>query len=91
MSERSGSRIEEARSRASAAKRRIGVVAAAGFVALVGLAYASHPGTASSSGAVSAGRSDDSLAESQGQFDFGYYGSSAPASGAAPQVQTSVS
>ena len=40
-------RIEAARRRAANVKRRLGVLAAAGFVALFGLAAASHGGTAS--------------------------------------------
>lgn len=90
MGER-GSRIEEARSRVAAAKRRIGVVATAGFMAVVGLAYASHPGTTSSSRVATVSANDDSFVESNNGLDFGYYGSLAPSSGSVPQMQTSVS
>jgi hypothetical protein len=88
MADRSPSRIEDARRRASRAKRALGVGAAAGFLAVAGLAYASHPGAS----ATSATSTDDSTVQVQDDstFDFGS-GSLAPSSGVQPQAQTSVS
>ena len=90
MGERAVTRIDDARSRVTVAKRRISVVATAGFVAVVGLAYASHPGTASPS-PVTVGGDNHSFGESDDSLDFGYYGSIAPSFGSVPQVRTSVS
>jgi hypothetical protein len=99
MSEQGHSRIAEARRRAAGAKQRLGVAAVATFVAAFGLAWASHPGSSSSSAALSTTTADDeSPLESEGSFesddDFGgfdSFGSIAPSGGSAPQVQTHVS
>jgi len=91
------SRIAEAKRRALAAKQKLAVGAAAAFVALAGLAWASHPGSSSSASSASAGQSssnDDSIFEEDddfgglGSFDSG---SIAPSGGATPQAQTHVS
>jgi hypothetical protein len=93
MSEQAGSRIAEARRRAAGAKRRLGIAAAATFVAVLGLAWVSHPGASSSAASVSDTTSDDSFVEPDdfGGFDSSGSGSVAPSGGAAPQVQTHVS
>ena len=90
MSEKTGSRIEEARRRTASAKKSIGAAAAAGFLAAVGLAWASHPGAASSSGTSVGVESDDAAPVSDDDFDFGS-GSIAPSGNAVPQAQSSVS
>ena len=93
MTERPESRIADARSRAWTAKQRLGVGAVVGFVALLGLAWASHPGKAT----VPAGSGDSSTAGqsfSQSDDDFGgldSFGGIAPSGAAAPQVQSGVS
>lgn len=93
MTEGPESRIADARSRAWTAKQRLGVGAVAGFVALLGLAWASHPGKATSP----AGSGDSSTADqsfSQSDDDFGgseSFGGIAPSGGGAPQVRSSVS
>jgi hypothetical protein len=81
-------RLEAARRRAANLKRRVGVFAAAGFVALFGLAAASHGGTPSSSddpSAVQQPATDDSSG-----FDFGT-ADVAPSDGLEPEVQTRTS
>jgi hypothetical protein len=86
-----GTRIEEARRRAAVAKKRLGAVAAASFLAAGVLAYLSHPGSAkgSSTGGSGAATSDDAgIADDQFDFNGGAIG---PSSGFAPQVQTHVS
>ena len=90
MSEKTGSRIEEARRRAASAKRSIGAAAVAGFLAAVGLAWVSHPGSTSSSGTSAGFESDDVAPVSDDDLDFGS-GSIAPSGSAVPQVQSSVS
>jgi hypothetical protein len=50
MSEQPGSRIADAKLRVTTAKHRLGVAAVATFVGLLGLAWASHPGKATTSG-----------------------------------------
>jgi hypothetical protein len=99
MQEQQPSRIAGAKRRALAAKQKLGLAAAATFVAVAGLAWASHPGStssASSAGSTSADQSststDDSTSEESD--DFGGFDSSssiAPSGGAAPQGQTHVS
>ena len=98
MSEQQPSRIAEAKRRASAAKQKLGIAAAAAFVAVAGLAWGSHPGStssASSAGSTSAGQSsidDDTYFEQDDDFGgFDSFGSIAPSGGTAPQVQTHVS
>ena len=90
MNEKAGSRIEAARRRTASAKRSIGAAAAASFLAAIGLAWASHPGGASSSGTSVGFESDDAVPASDDDFDFGS-GSLAPSGNAVPQVQSSVS
>ena len=91
------SRIAEAKRRALAAKQRLGVAAAAAFVAVAGLAWASHPGSTSSAspaGSTSADQSstDESTLEEEDDFGgFDSFGSIAPSGGATPQAQTHVS
>lgn len=100
MSEQGESRIAEARRRASDAKQKLGIAAAAGFVAVLGLAYASHPGESTSSTAPATGttvdqgrltQSDDFEQDDDFDFGSGSSGSIAPSTGAAPQAQTHVS
>jgi hypothetical protein len=57
VSEQRASRIEAARQRAANVKLALGVSAVVGFLAALGFAYASHPGSASTGG-VAAGGSD---------------------------------
>ena len=90
MSEKTGSRIEEARRRTLAAKKSIGAAVLAGFLAAVGLAWVSHPGSAPSSGTSVSFASDDAAPVADKDFDFGS-GSIAPSENAVPQVRTSVS
>ena len=97
MSEQQASRIAEAKNRALAAKQKLGPTAAAAFVAVAGLAWASHPGTTSSasSGSTSVDQTsadDDSTFEQEDDFGgFDSFGSIAPSGGSAPQAQTHVS
>jgi hypothetical protein len=98
MNEQQPSRIAEAKRRALAAKQKLGMAAAAVFVAVAGLAWASHPGStssASSAGSTSADQSstdDDSTSEESDDYGgFDSFGSIAPSGGATPQVQTHVS
>lgn len=91
----SPSRIQEARRRATGAKQAAVGVAAAGFLALVLLARASHPANApatagstsdsSGSGAATTLQSDD-----DGGFDLSP-GSVSPSDGSQPGAQSSVS
>ena len=80
-----------------AAKQKLGMAAAASFVALAGLAWASHPGataSVSSGGSTSADQSSTDDSTFQENDDFGgldSFGSIAPSGGATPQVQTHVS
>jgi len=86
-------RIEEARRRAAGAKQIAVAAAAAGFLGVVLLARAGHPGhsaTASRSSR-SAGSTSSTRSESESDdFSFGS-ASVAPSGGSATQVQTSVS
>ena len=82
------SRIEAARQRAANAKRRLGVLAAAGFVATFGLAAASHGGTSPPTGDTSA--VEQPAVADTSTFDFGT-ADVAPSDGLAPQVQTQTS
>jgi hypothetical protein len=98
MSERQHSRIAEAKRRALAAKQKLGVAAAAAFVAIGALAWASHPGastSASTAGSASVDQSstdDDTYLEEDDDFGgFDSFGSIAPSGGSAPQAQTHVS
>ena len=98
MNEQQPSRIAEAKRRALAAKQKLGVAAAAAFVAVAGLAWASHPGSTSSAASAGSTSSDQSSTDDSSSFeesdDFGgfdSFGSVAPSGGAAPQVQTHVS
>jgi hypothetical protein len=87
------SRIETARRRAASAKQIALVGAAAGFVAVVLLAKASHPGTHSSVSGTS--QPTQSTGESESESDDGNFGfgqsSVSPSGSAQPQAQTSVS
>ncbi len=97
MSEQQASRIGEAKRRALDAKQKLGVAAAAAFVAILGLAWASHPGSSSGSSAGAAAdqsssdQNDSFLAEDDDFGGFDSFGSIAPSGGAAPQAQTHVS
>lgn len=93
MSEQGHSRIAVARRRAARAKQRLGVAAAATFLAAFGLAWASHPGAASSSaGATDTATNDESSSQTDDEFGgFDSLGSVAPSGGATPQVQSHVS
>ena len=96
MSEEGGSRIADARRRALGAKQRLALAAVAGFAALFGLAWTSHPGSKSAS-AASEGSIDESrsfVQPSDDDDDFGGFqpfGGIGPSSGAAPQAQSHVS
>jgi hypothetical protein len=83
-------RIEAAKQRAANVKRRLGVLAAAGFVALFGLAAASHGGTASSADDATAVEQPAAESSDSSTFDFGT-ADVAPSGGYAPQVQTQTS
>ncbi len=103
MSEQSGSRIAEARRRAVDAKRKLAFGAAAAFVAIAGLAWASHPGSSVSgaNGTLSGGGTfdrngmssdDDGFFEEDDDFGgFDSFGGIAPSGKVAPQAQTHVS
>jgi hypothetical protein len=82
------SRIELARHRLRIARRAIGVVAAAGFVAFVFAARASHPGSGTRPRAATSGSTASAPATSeQDDFSFGR-GSIAPSTGSGPSVQS---
>ena len=83
-------RIEAARQRAANAKRRLGALAAAGFVALFGLAAASHGGTASSADDTSAVEQPAATTSDSSTFNFGT-ADVEPSDGVSPQVQTQTS
>ena len=83
-------RIEAARERAAYAKRRLRVLAAAGFVALFGLAAASHGGTSSAADDTSAVEQPGDATSDSSTFDFGT-ADVAPSDDLAPQVQTQTS
>ena len=90
------SRIAEAKARALGAKQKLVAAAAAAFVAVFGLAWASHPGSSSSSGATSLDQrpfdEGDSVGEESDDFGgFDSFDSIAPSSGSQPQGQTHVS
>jgi hypothetical protein len=83
------SRIAAGRERAAAAKRFVALVAAGGFVSVLVLARATHPGAAAASG--SAGLSPPQALVSQVQAGSSLApGAIAPAS-SAPAVSTSTS
>jgi len=92
------SRIEEARRRAFEAKQKLGLAAVTAFVAIVGLAYVSHPGSSTpasiATGADANEASDGTSSAFDDSDDFGgfdSFGSIAPSGGSAPQAQTHVS
>jgi hypothetical protein len=97
VTERGESRIAEARRRALDAKQKLCVAAAAAFVAIVGLAWASHPGSSSAAASTSADQSSvtaDDSSSSEQDDDFGgfnSFGSIASSGSATPQAQTHVS
>jgi hypothetical protein len=97
VTERGESRIAEARRRALEAKQKLGVAAGAAFVAIAGLAWASHPGSSTAAGSTSADQSSvtaDGSSSAEQNDDFGgfnSFGSIAPSGGATPQAQTHVS
>jgi hypothetical protein len=88
VSESAGSRIEAARRRTAATKRSLGTAAVAGFLAVLGLAYASHHGSSSAAG-VGGGLDgdEDAFVELDDGLEFGSFGSVAPSGGAPPQVR----
>jgi hypothetical protein len=84
------SRIELARHRLRIARRAIGVVAAAGFVAFVFAARASHPGSGTRPRASTSGSGGASAATSEQDdsgFSFGQ-GSIAPSTGGGSALQS---
>ena len=83
------SRVEQGKGRARHAKEALALGAAVAFAAALGLARASHPGTAPASGTTSSSSSITSE-QDDGSFAFGD-GSIQPSSGFAPQVQSGVS
>jgi hypothetical protein len=83
-------RIEAARQRAADAKRRFAVLAAAGFVAIFGLAAASHGGTSGSTDNTSAVEQPPATDTDTSTFDFGT-ADVAPSDGLEPQLQTQAS
>lgn len=92
------SRIEEAKQRALDAKQKLGVAAAAAFVGIVGLAWASHPGSSSASSAATAAANQNTFdeggafSEQDDDFEgFNSFDSIAPSGGSVPQAQTHVS
>ncbi|HVS85333.1 MAG TPA: hypothetical protein VHD91_06860 [Gaiellaceae bacterium] len=86
------SRIEAGRRRANASKRALALVAAGGFVAMLGVARHTHPGTASS-GATGTSRALAGVSSTQGSLSLGggTLASPSPSSGTPSQVQTSTS
>ena len=82
-------RIEAARQRAANAKRRLGVFAAAGFVATFGLAAVSHGGTSASTDTTAVEQPAATDTDTS-TFDFGA-ADVAPSDDVAPQVQTHTS
>lgn len=93
MEER-GSRISAAKQRAFDAKQKLAIAAAAAFVTVAWLAWASHPGKSASSASPNQRSFDQDGAFFQSDDDFGgfdSFGGIAPSGGGTPQVQTSVS
>jgi hypothetical protein len=85
------SRIEAARQRATGVKQVAAAGAVAGFLAVLLLAKASHPGTHASS-STSSGRAQSTSEESDDDGSFGFGSSSvSPSGGTQPQAQTGVS
>jgi hypothetical protein len=84
------SRIQEARLRATHAKRVLATLAAAAFAAAVVLARETHPGATASSGVPRAQAPAAAEEDDGGGLDFGT-GSVSPSFGTAPQVQTRAS
>jgi len=95
MGEQGESRIAEARRRAYDAKQRLALGAVAAFVAVAGLAWASHPGSKATASDASSVDQDGWLVEPQDDGDdfggFDSFGGLAPSGGAAPQAQSHVS
>ena len=87
------SRIEQARRRAAGAKRVVLASAVAGFLGLVVVVRAGHPGhaatTSGSTGTSGASRSSTQSSSDDDNFDFG--SSSVTPSSSPLQIQTSVS
>ena len=85
-------RIVEARNRAEIAKRAIAAVSVAGFLSVLVLAKAAHPGhSAASQPATSNGAPTSRSSEDDGGgFGFGS-GSIAPSQNVVPSVQTNTS
>ena len=83
-------RIEAARQRAATVKRRLTIVAAAGFVVTFGLAAASHGGTAGSAVGTGAVEQPAATDTDPSEFDFGT-ADVAPSDGLEPQVRTQTS
>jgi hypothetical protein len=90
----SPSRIQEARRRATGAKQAAVGLAAAGFLALVLLARASHPANAPATAGSTSDSSGSGAARTL-QFDDGGFdlspGSVSPSNGSQPGAQSSVS
>ena len=85
----SRSRIEQARRRAAGAKQVALAAAVAGFLGLVVLARADHPGNAATSSGSTGTSKPSTQTGDDGNLDFG--SSSVAPSSSAPQTQTSVS
>ncbi|MET0201793.1 MAG: hypothetical protein ABW245_08060 [Gaiellaceae bacterium] len=86
----SPSRIQEARRRATGAKQAAVGVAAAGFLALVLLARASHPASAPATAGSTSDSSTTLQFDDDGGFDLSP-GSVSPSDGSQPGAQSSVS
>ena len=84
------SRIREARRRATSAKRTAVAVAAAGFLAVVLLAKASHPARAHPTSGSQSALHSSTQQSGGGSFEFGS-ASVEPSDGSQPGVQSSVS
>ena len=91
MSEHHESRIADAKLRVTTAKQRLGVAAVATFVGLLGLAWASHPGKATTSGTQDTSSTTTSTSQSDDFGGLDAFGGIASGSGSTPQVQSSVS
>jgi hypothetical protein len=83
-------RLDPARRRVAAVKRVLAAAALAGFAVTIGLARASHPGVASSTGSDQAGSSSSSVSVGDDGFGFGS-ASIAPSVGGSAQFQTHAS
>ena len=86
------SRIEQARRRAAGAKRVVLASAVAGFLGLVVVVRAGHPGhAATTSGSTGTSGASRSSTQSDDDDNFEFGSSSVTPSTSAPQTQTSVS